>query len=322
MFTSTASLIVVATLFALLGIGSFIGYRMVSRGSRLMVTAALKRFASDFGLNFWTHSSPYHDELANLTGRSRDAISNVLLRKLGDAELVWFEVLVSGGKTLRHEPRVAIRKAGSPFPKFALARRPLIGCVSLWMEMQRVSLGDQAFDARFSLFGHNAESVRNLFNPSLREKLAGAEIPLSMVVRGNGEWLLFNVKGFRSFYGWPAVQRVTQDLRPFVSWIGKAVATAELFFPIETDATTFMIPSAEGLLVRGAGRDKRDTLLILAALAFWLAALIPGQVVEGDPAVVATGILLAVALSATGVIISRLYKRALARTTDSLARGL
>ena len=99
MFTSTASLIVVATLFALLGIGSFIGYRMVSRGSRLMVTAALKRFASDFGLNFWTHSSPYHDELANLTGRSRDAISNVLLRKLGDAELVWFEVLVSGGKT-------------------------------------------------------------------------------------------------------------------------------------------------------------------------------------------------------------------------------
>ena len=117
------------------------------------------------------------------------------------------------------------------------------------MELQRVPLGDQAFDARFSLFGHNAESVRNLFNPSLREKLAGAEIPLSMVVRGNGEWLLFNVKGFRSFYGWPAVQRVTQDLRPFVSWIGKAVATAELFFPIETDATTFMIPSAEGASV-------------------------------------------------------------------------
>jgi len=83
-----------------------------------------------------------------------------------------------------------------------------------------------------------------------------------------------------------------------------------------------MVPSGDSLRVHGTGRDKGDTLLILAALAVWLLTAIPSQVVDGDSAVVATGVLLAVALSATGAIISRLYRKSLARTTDSLARGL
>jgi hypothetical protein len=322
MFTSTTNLIVVTILFALLGIWAFIGYRMVIQGSRLIVKAALKRFASDFGLEFWTDNSPYDFELARLMGRSRDAITNVLRRELGNVELIWFEVLVYKRKSAFYEPRVAIRRAGSSFPKFALAKRSLAGCAPLWWEMHRVPFGEDALDARLKLFADDAEAVRRLFDPSLREKIACANIPPSMIVRGNREWLLFNVKGFRSFYGWPSVATVTQDLKTFLSWMGIVIATAGLFFPIETEATTLRVPSADGLLVRGAGRDKGDTLFILAALAFWLLAAMPTLVVEGDSAAVATGILLVAALIVTGAIVSRLYKRALARTIDSLARGL
>jgi hypothetical protein len=322
MFTTTAYLIVLAILFTLLGIASFICYRMARQGSRLMVTAALKRFASDFSLEFWPDKSPYHLDLARQTGRSRDGISNVLLRKLGDAELVWFEVQVSGGSMARHEPRVAIRKPGKAFPKFALAKRTFASRVSLWTDMKRVPSRDQSLDARLNLYGDDLEAVRRLFEPSLREKLASPDITASMIVRGNGEWLLFNVKGFRSVYVWPSIAMVTQDLKTFLSWMGKAIAAAGLFFPIETGATTFRVLSADGLLVRGAGRDKSDTLLVLGAIVLGLLAAMPTLVVEGDSAAVATGVLLAAALIATGAFVSRRYKRALARTINSLARGL